>query len=224
MTSNVWYSENTSTSNAPGRFEERVEPADTDAAILWCSLEALNPSTIKPPDTIGADGITVHAYYRQGSSNVVFEMWGADPSQRAGAFAHLLYDLAWKTLKNPLSVERLEQLHGYLRDTLPARVIDGPVRRLRLFGALTSSHDKELRRLFASLSSTESLVVDMTNFEGMGTLLYPLFVKAAQEHPRLAWVCSPAAKRHIQSMGLIAPQVFETVDAAVASLGHSCRP
>src|SRR5205085_10583472 len=94
---------------------------------------------------------------------------------------------------------------------------------LRIFGSLSSSHRKALRSLFSSLPSEEPLVVDMTNFDGMGTLLYPAFVEFATSGRRLAWAASSSARRHAESMGLAQPHVFDRVEDAVEWVAQTSR-
>ncbi len=55
--------------------------------------------------------------------------------------------------------------------------------------------------------------MDMTNLDGMDTLLYPAFVEFASGR-RLAWAVSDAARRHNESLGLARPQLFERVEDA----------
>jgi hypothetical protein len=44
---------------------------------------------------------------------------------------------------------------------------------------LSSTHGKKLEALFASVPLERPVLMDLTNFEGMGTLLYPLFFRSA---------------------------------------------
>ena len=161
--------------------------------------------------------MSVLGCYAEAEKSVSFETWCPTPTSRTGKFVHIIYGLSWEVLVQKTSIERLEQLHGYLEIGLPYRWIDGDVKCLRLFGGLSSGHESDLRRLLAS-APEGPLVMDMTNFEGMGTLLYPIFIEFASKQPLLAWAASAAARRHLQAMGLAGEKVFETVEAAVASL------
>jgi hypothetical protein len=75
-----------------------------------------------------------------------------------------------------------------------------------------------LRDLFNSLSPDEPYVIDMTNFEGMGTLLYPAFVEFALRNPRTSWAASTSALSHLQAMRITNSSVFQTVEEARHSL------
>src|SRR4051794_16389891 len=65
------------------------------------------------------------------------------------------------------------------------------------------------QRLFDNLPKDTPLVIDMTNFDGMGTLLYPTFAEFASTRRLLAWAGSTGAKRHFESMRLPSSQVFD---------------
>jgi hypothetical protein len=158
----------------------------------------------------------VCAAYRGGGSENSFEAWSPDAASPAGRFVDLVYGLAWEVLSQRVSVERLEQLHGYLRPELPARLVPGDVPCLRLFGRVASCHQEELQRLFARLEREAGLVIDMTNFEGMGTLLYPTLVRFASTARRLAWACSKGARAQLESMRVPSAHVFDDTASAIA--------
>jgi hypothetical protein len=69
----------------------------------------------------------------------------------------------------------LEQFSTYFSFGLPARVLPGPPLTLRLYGSLSIDHDEDLGRLIGSLPADGPITIDMTNFGGMGTLLYSTF-------------------------------------------------
>ena len=61
-------------------------------------------------------------------------------------------------------------------------------------------------------------VIDMTNFEGMGTLLYSTFIELASGRPLLRWAVSAAARHHLQAMKLPEETIFQSVETAIESL------
>jgi hypothetical protein len=211
--SSLWYSE---TGRAPTRCEETAGVPLEQAARFWDEIEAVMPEAVRERKGIGLDGMTVKAAYRRGDTLESFEAWSPGPASSSGKFVHLLYDLAWDRLTERICIERLEQLHGYLNLGLPARFIDGDVRCLRIFGSLSSYDRKELKSLLDSLRNDEPLVLDMTNFEGMGTVLYPIFIEFASQRCLSAWACSNSARRHIESMGLTSAHIFGDTKDAIA--------
>lgn len=222
LTSSLWYSE---AGQTPRRLEETVSVSSERASRFWDSVAGLSPQTIADDPQHGLDGMSVRCIWRQGSVDSTFETWSPAPESRHGAFIRQIYDLGWEVLGGRVSIERLEQLHVYLHLGLPVRMIEGPMKCLRIFGSLSSSEEMALRSMLSTLPKDEPLIVDMTNFDGMGTLLYPAFVEFASSRRFLSWAVSPSARRHVESMGLANLRIFDTTEdarqwVAGASGGH----
>jgi hypothetical protein len=148
-------------------------------------------------------------------------VWSPEPTTHAGRLVGLIYDIAWEASSVASAVERLEHLHGYLRDELAARIIDGPITRLRLFGSLATQHQEALSQLFARLLHNGPLLIDMTNFGGMGTALYGAFIEFAASRPHLAFVTSPSSRRHLEAMQLSSEHMYDRVEDAIRFLQTS---
>ncbi|HUY89661.1 MAG TPA: hypothetical protein VMV10_13075 [Pirellulales bacterium] len=209
----------------PELIEEVAEAPVETARRFWQAIADLDLPTIRVEKSLGLDGMSISVVHTCGDTMTSFETWSPDPGSPEGKFVALLYSLGWELLKEQASIQRLEQLHGYLRLGLPARVIHGEVATLRLFGILSSNEARELRQLFASIPPGTPLVLDMTNFEGMGTLLYPIFAEFATRHPIIGWAASAIARRQIEEMQLVEPHVFDsTADAVEWLLGRTNQP
>ena len=65
----------------------------------------------------------------------------------------------------------------YFREDLSIRDLGGNPKRIRIFGGLSSGNENKFAQFFQSLSKVDSLVIDMSNFVGMGTSLLPLFTR-----------------------------------------------
>jgi hypothetical protein len=224
FTASLWYAgQAVGSGKTPGRVQEVAVVQPEIASRFWDAVDALKPHTIQTSRAIGVDGMAVHVTYQDGEAESCFETWSPDSASSGGRFVHLIYDLAWEVLKERVSIERLEQLFGYLRPDLPARLIPGDVQSLRLFGSLASYHQQELVRLFDRLPGEDPLVIDMTNFDGMGTLLYPTFVRFAAARRLLAWACSQNARRHVESMRVPKSQVFDDTASAIEWVKRASR-
>lgn len=212
LTENLWYSE----SPTVGRQQEIAEAPLEATQRFWQAIADLNPPSIQVEESLGADGMDISVTHSCGDTTTSFETWSPDQTSPDGRFVKLLYDLAWALLKDQASIERLEHLHGYLSLALPARFVPGEVATLRLFGGLTSYHIDELRRVFESTPTETPLVIDMTNLDGMGTILYPTFVEFSRRHPCIGWAVSTAARKHLERMQLVEPHMFDSTADAVA--------
>ncbi|HMC88274.1 MAG TPA: hypothetical protein VKI17_01945 [Gemmataceae bacterium] len=127
MTSSLWYFEQergvskNPVAGKPARplmppevVEEVVQVPETTAARFWRKLDKLARRGLKDANPIGVDGMSVVASYQRGEDAISFETWSPDQASAPGKFLRLLCDLARDALKTELSVERLEQLFGYL--------------------------------------------------------------------------------------------------------------
>ncbi len=215
LSASLWYSSEASGSGPkPQRITEKAELDETSAARLWNQLDKLGPFEISDSESIGLDGMPVDSAYCTVEAAHSFAAWSPSIDSPQGRFAITLYKLAWDSLSDSTCIERLEQLHGYLHLGLPYRFLEESPRRLRLFGRLSSQDEGGLRELFASVPRDEPIVIDMENFEGMGTLLYPLFVEFANSSDRLAWVGPPSAPTYLGEVGLPDSAICDSIDDA----------
>lgn len=208
----------------PVKMEETVRLAEDRATIFWEAMDTLEPGSIGDSRILGVDGIQTYCRWGRECINASFEAWSPKPDSEQGRFIWPSYQLAWETLQSRFGVERLEHLHGYLGLGLPIREIPGRVRCVRIFGSLAASREVELRAYFDSIPEGEPLVIDMTNFAGMGTLLYPTFVEIASSRT-IAWAVRSSVRRHLTAMKLPHPDLFDTLESAVECMAqHDCGP
>lgn len=196
------------------RFTHKSVVAPNYAAQFWTELDAIMLVPFDTEEVVGLDGILVTLNCRTTARSAKFEVWSPKSTTHAGRLVDLIYNIAWETSSAAAAIECLEHLHGYLRDELPARIIEAPITRLRLFGCLTTHHQEALRQLFVELLHKGTLLIDMTNFNGMGTALYGAFIGFAALHPHLAFATSPSSRRHLEEMQISPGLMFDRVEDA----------
>ncbi len=210
-----WYSSDVSVdAQSPQKVTETVALEQGVGDTFWRDAEELQPLVTNDRDEVGLDGMTIDASYCTASRAHSFSTWSPSKDSQQHQYVLLLYRLAWESLAEQTSIESLEQLHVYLDLGLPARVIEESPRRIRIFGSLGSDNEKELNHCFWGFPRDEPLVVDMTNFDRMGTGLYPSFLEFANTHSRVAWVGSPSAVTQLQELGIQAGAVCGSIEAA----------
>lgn len=94
----------------------------------------------------------------------------------------------------------IELLEGYFVSGLPVKIYDETPLKVRFYGSLTTLQQDQLVALIAQLEQEESLVIDMTNFQGMGTFLYPCF-QPLHRIKHLEFMANEEGRRHLQAMG-----------------------
>jgi hypothetical protein len=94
-------------------------------------------------------------------------------------------------LATPVSVQKLQTaLHAKAKTEAGYR-----------FYALYASH---FDQIVDSLPANAPLLIDMTNFNGMGTLLYPSFRRLLSRTPVVKWKVSSSAARQLHEVGVAA--------------------
>jgi hypothetical protein len=73
---------------------------------------------------------------------------------------------------------------------------------LRISCQLSSDMAEDLCGLFARAAACPELIVDMRNFEGMGTLLLPEFAPLVARKNPAKWLASRCTLPYLQRMGV----------------------
>ena len=202
----------------PERWKERADVAAERWQAFWAELASTDPLALTDTDAHGLDGMTVRAEYHDGSALGGFRHWFDGQHDRHGRFVMAVFRLAGDLLTDERSVRAMEQLHAYLRLGLPLKDLPGPPRTFRLFGPLSSGHERPLQQAFDRLHPDEPVLMDLSNFESMGGILMPIFQAFIARPGPTAWWGSSRHRQTMVFLGATATWVFETREAAVAAL------
>jgi hypothetical protein len=209
----------------PEHHEARAVLTPARGEQLRSAIARALPGLEAPDDRRGVDGIglTVEVV-AHGAPVRRYRAWSPDCELPQHSYFALLHALASEVLPAEPAQRRLEQLHGYLDLGLSARDRGGHPRCLQVFGRLSSTQEEELTAFFALPSTGEPLVIDMRNFEGMGTLLYPLFRRLSRRPGPIGWAVSPAARRQLGEAGVPTDQLRDDLaDAVLRVVGADAR-
>lgn len=183
-------------------------------------VTALDPLSIPDERDIGLDGIRLECFSHLEAGTRKFTTWSPNSQRypRQYGFVQAVYQLAMDLAREPATVEFLEQLFGYLSAGLPLKVFEETPRRFRLFGRLSSYEGPPLEELFASIPPDEPVLMDLTGFESMGTILHPLFARFHARPGRTAWWVNTPASRHLTEAGIPAACLHTDRESALAAL------
>jgi hypothetical protein len=189
------------------KFKEALVP-DGAAAQEFCKRlkQALAIEQSNEP-SMGLDGIQVRGNFKEAASpQVNFSFWSPDKTRQPRDFAIVdsFFSLLESTTPSCLGNAYLEQLAIYFSFGTPLRRIVGPPLTLRIYGSLTIDHLHDFDQIVDSLPTNVPVSIDMTNFNGMGTLLYPSFRRLLSRTPAVKWKVSPSAARQLQEVGVAA--------------------
>jgi hypothetical protein len=200
----------------PAHTDARAELTPARAEQLRRDLARDLPGLSAPDDRRGTDGVGLYvAVTTADAPPQRFKSWSPDADIPAHAYFATLHRLASEVLLADAAQAGLEQLHGYLDLGLPLRDHGGAPRRLQIFSRLSSTYERGLAALFAAPAADEPVVVDMRNFEGMGTLLYPLFRRFSRRPAPLAWAVSAIARRQLREAQIPETQLHHDLTDAV---------
>lgn len=205
--------------NLPAHTDARAGLTPARAEQLRRDLARDLPGLSAPDDRRGTDGVGLYvAVTTPGAPPQRLESWSPDADIPAHAYFATLHRLASETLLGDAAQTCLEQLFGYLDLGLPLRDHGGAPRRLQIFSRLSSTYEKGLADLFAGPAEDEPVVVDMRNFEGMGTLLYPLFRRFSRRPGPVTWVVSRIGRRQLREAQVPETQLHHDLADAVLHL------
>jgi hypothetical protein len=112
-----------------------------------------------------------------------------------------LANLAQKHFHHPLFVNYMELLEGYFfSNPCPVKLFDETPFRIRIYGSLSSYKKQALTKIIFEHSTKEELIIDMSNFESMGTILYECFIPLRRVI-KLRFIANKAAAYQLKEMG-----------------------
>lgn len=161
----------------------------------------------------GLDGVTIHVRVRDAKRQAAFDTWS--PVEGFSAeLAQGVFDLTFEALLNHEIIQTLESLRGYLYEDPGVRLVPDGVFHLRLFGNLSSGRFPDFESTMRAVPTGAPAIMDLTNFDFMGTLWYPFFREFAQGRPRLVWAVNESARRQLLAAGLPKERLVGTVPEA----------
>ena len=160
---------------------------------------------------VGFDGILVEGTYTApGRPPVSFGFW----SPRKGSSERdFLIIAAFFRVLDSLKVSDsmmmyVEWLRVYFDDLgLPAKIFPGNPYKVRFYGMLSLRNEQQLRGLIHALPGDVQIIVDMSNFHSMGTLLYPIFRELMSKNRNIKWIASGTARSQLIEIGVDANDI-----------------
>lgn len=115
-------------------------------------------------------------------------------------------------IQDPEAVAVLESVLGYLSSDLPVRDLGGSPHVVRFYGSITGDMKPALESFLTRLPAGEPVVVDMSNFDGTGTMLFPVFAGFDGRPAKTAWVATGGRLGYLQRMGIDRSHLVTTVE------------
>jgi len=169
---------------------------------------------LKTPDhedkRIGLDGIKVNIRFIEGSEEITKNSWSPSPLYSRSSFqvVQLAYELMGSLNAPILLQNHIEQLESYFELGLPVKIKKGNPYNIRFYAGLSANDKQELSNVLRSIPDGVEVVVDMSNFNGMGTVLYPEFREFLSRNLNISWIASGRAKYQLIEIGVSEVQIM----------------
>ncbi len=154
-------------------------------------------------NTVGTDGISVNGTYTQNNIAKEFSFWSPRKGSENNKLVKQIFTLLSKSFPEEKSINYIEQLEGYFHFGLGIKKISDDPLKYKLYGAITSSEEKEITNFMNNLPFDKDVFIDLSNFNGMGSMFYPLFKSLTDKNKRVYWVKpSPKGLQHLCEIGV----------------------
>ena len=154
----------------------------------------------------GTDGITVNVISKLLVGNDTLRFWS--PRRETQSEYYLILDPIFATMRAHLieqaEINYIEQLEQYFDFGFPIKQISDNPLKYRIYGALSVDDEttKKLDDFISSVPTDEPLVIDMSNFQSMGTLFYPNFQRLLGRNNQIKWLANEGAYQQLVEIGI----------------------
>jgi len=198
-------------------FADSAALSPNDVRTFLAAFDSVPLFRMKSKQQSGTDGITVHNIVSKSGLHNEFTFWSPrkfrDPQEHQ--LVEAVLGLARRKFTSLKQQEYFESLEQYFDFGLPCRVTSTKPFEVRMYGSLSSSEEAALTQFVHDLPTDKPLLLEMTNFQGMGTMFYPLFQGLLKRNPNVVWVASPKtyAFTQLQEMGVPSSRIDTTTAA-----------
>jgi hypothetical protein len=210
----------------PSYWKETAALDDLQSLSFRSSMDALAPHGIQDLHRSYFDGIRFEGEFWEAPDRYnIFCAGNPGHDSAQYHFAKAVYELAATALRDERSVRILEHIHMYLGLGLPAKDLGGDPHRVRLFGSIGPDDETELALFLDGLSSSEPLLLDLSNCDGMGTLIYPTFARFLdlRKGTPTVWWATDQIRPHLEALGVPPSNILNTREEAEVAL-RQMRP
>lgn len=175
-----------------------------DLTFFFAKLDSVPVLKMVTREQLGTDGITVYNTISQDSAQNKFKFWSPrkDSAPQEHKLVEAVLGLCQRKFTAPKQQEYFESLEQYFDFGLPCKITSTAPFEVRMYGSLSSSEEQELTTFIQHLPSDRPVFIDMTNFEGMGTMYYPLFRNLLARNNQIVWVASKWSRKQLQEIGV----------------------
>ncbi|WP_295674724.1 hypothetical protein [uncultured Mucilaginibacter sp.] len=138
--------------------------------------------------SMGSDGIDVSGYFNQNAITHKFAFWSPRKGTENAKLMVILFDLLDSTFTEQKMINYVEQLEQYFPHQLGLKKLSDQPLIYKLFGSISSDEADEFYDFLDKLPSHQKVIIDMSNFSGMGTMFYDAFDEFHINRKNVYWL------------------------------------
>lgn len=155
------------------------------------------------------DGIMVYFRFKSDSVDHHFNLLCPNPND-ANEFKIIkaVFTIIERSFKTESALNYIESLKNYFDFGLLVKHISDNPLEYRFYGFLSSHEAKEFKGLMSSLPNDKLIIIDFSNFEGMGRMFYTDFGILISKNPNVYWLVNKYSQNQILEIGVKPDKIF----------------
>lgn len=193
-------------------YADSVVLTESDFKYFFNTLDTISLIKMKSDSSMGCDGIGVHNTFYQDSIKNAFYFWSPNKGSKEHKIIEAVIGLSRRKFTGMKYQEYFESLEQYFDFGLPCKKISDNPYEVRIYGSLSSNEEQELNKFINKIPSDRPVLIDMTNFEGMGTMYYPLFKSLITRNTKIVWATK--YKQQLKEIGVDTTKIAADIETA----------
>ena len=136
----------------------------------------------------GYDGITINGLLNQNNISHKFAFWSPVKGTPNADLINIIFQLLEYSFADKKTIDYIEQLSQYFPHKLGLKKLSENPLKYKLFGFLSSNDEDELDNFLEHLPLHRRVIIDMSNFSGMGTMFYDEFEEYCKYNRNIYWL------------------------------------
>jgi hypothetical protein len=135
----------------------------------------------------GNDGITVEGLFNQNSMMNKFAFWSPEKGSNAELIA-IVINLIDNLFQDQKIEDYIEQLQQYFPHKLGLKKLSDEPLTYKLFGSISAIEANEFYAFLKQLPFRSKVIIDLSNYSGMGTMFYDAFDEYNINRKNIYWL------------------------------------
>lgn len=194
-------------------FVEQIEEISISDDVFQVFSESLKNVNLSGQESLVKkgilDGITIYLNYETDHNGNKFSLRCPAPSDNEFIIIEALFTLFESTFDKQKTKDYIEDLKGYFDFGLLVKHISNDPLEYRFYSHLSSNEAEELYDWIDALPRNKPIILDFSNFGGMGTMFYGDFNDLIKENDEIYWLVSEYSQKQVKEIGVKKSRIFK---------------